>query len=742
LKQILQNLSTGLTSLEEIPAPGADPARILIRTRASLVSLGTERMLVEFGKANLIQKARQQPEKVKQVLEKIRADGLLPTVEAVFKKLDQPLPLGYCNAGVVISAGDEEAGQTSRIGQRPSFEAASANARFRLGDRVVSNGPHAEIVSVPPNLVARIPDNVSFEQASFAVIGAIGLQGIRLLQPTFGETVVVVGLGLVGQLTAQLLKAHGCRVIGLDFDQNKVELAASKGILAVNSATAGDPVTLVHAHTGEIGADAVIITATTKTSDVISQSARMTRKRGRIVLVGVVGLDLNRSDFYEKELTFQVSCSYGPGRYDANYEQYGADYPLPYVRWTENRNLQAVLEAISSGALDVDCLITERVALEDYDRIYGRMGTMDGSRSIASILLYPEIADSAASDRIVRFRETNFAGSKGVLAIIGAGNFTRMALLPALRQTHIDRQIKYIVSSSGVTGTALAKKYGIARSTTSYGQVLADPEVDAVVITTRHNLHAKMTLEAVEAGKHVFVEKPLCLSRAELLALQERFQSHPPSSGMPTLTVGFNRRFSTYSRKMKDLLGTDSGPVSVVATMNSGFIPADSWVHDLEIGGGRIVGEACHLIDLITYLTGSRVTKVCMAAAGENPSANTDTATILLKYADGSIGGVNYFSNGSKAYSKERVEVYSRNRTLVLDNFRLLNGFGFKGFKKMKTRQDKGHVEQFRLWSERIQTGGAPLISLEEIFNTTEASLAALESLQTGQWVRVGGRAT
>lgn len=676
---------------------------VLIRTRRSLVSLGTERMLVEFGKANLLEKARQQPDKVKMVLDKIQSDGLMPTLEAVFNKLEQPLPLGYCNVGEVVAVGE-------------------GIPDIRVGDRVASNGPHAELVCVPRNLVTKVPTGVSDEEAAFTVIGSIGLQGIRLLNPTLGETVVVVGLGLIGLLTAELLRLNGCQVIGIDLDEQKLKLAAARGITTCNPARGDDPVKFVEDFTQGTGADGVIITASAKTNDIISQAARMSRKRGCIVLIGVVGLDISRAEFYEKELTFQVSCSYGPGRYDDDYEQKGHDYPLPYVRWTENRNFQTILQLLSSGLLDVKPLITELVPLEEYDRIYGNIGT---SHAIASILEYPEQTDLSS---LVRYHDTSFTGKRGTVGIVGAGNFTKMTMLPALRET----SIKYIASANGLSGTALAQKYGIAHSTTDYHELLRDPDVDLVLVTTRHNQHARMAVEALRAGKHVFVEKPLALYPEELDEIIATYVELPESR---SLTVGFNRRFSPHAQKMKALLG--SAPMNVVATMNAGFIPANSWVHDRAVGGGRILGEACHFIDLITYLTGSRVEAVCMNAMGTHPSETTDSASMLLKYQNGSTGVINYFANGSKAYSKERMEVYSQERTLVLDNFRTLTGYGFKGFSKMNTRQDKGHREQFRRLLDRIRTGGSSLISFDELVNTTQATFAALESLKRGEWVKV-----
>lgn len=702
MKQIIQSFKTGETILEEVPAPQVGRGKVLIQTTRSLVSLGTERMLVEFGKSNLISKARQQPDKVKQVLDKIKTEGLLPTLEAVFNKLGEPLPLGYCNVGKVIAVGE-------------------GVSEFQIGDRVASNGQHAEFVSVPKNLVAKVPENISDEEAAFTVIGSIGLQGIRLCQPTLGETIVVTGLGLIGLLTAQLLKANGCKVIGIDFDQSKLDLAKQWGIETINPAQGDDPVKTVLDKTNGTGADGVIITASTKSNDVISQAAQMSRKRGRIILVGVIGLNLSRAEFYEKELTFQVSCSYGPGRYDDTYEQKGQDYPLPFVRWTEQRNFEAVLEAISSGNIEVKPLITEIIPLNEYQKIYGEIGA---SKAIASLLSYD---NATYSNQIVVNSNANTKTNKGI-AIVGAGNFTKMTMLPALSKTNAE--LLSIVSSGGVSGTAMAQKFNIAKSATSIEAVLEDEAVNTVLITTRHNLHAPMVIQSLEAKKNVFVEKPLALNQEELNQIITAYQN-----SNSVLTVGFNRRFSPFATKMKNLIGNADTPINVIATMNAGMIPANVWVHDLKVGGGRIIGEACHFIDLISYLTGSKVTEVCMNAMGVNPQESTDNASILLKYANGSTGVINYFANGSKSYSKERVEVYSQERTLVLDNWRSLKGYGFKGFSKMKSKMDKGHHAQFSLLVDQINNQKEALIPFDSLINTTKASFAAIESLKSKSWV-------
>lgn len=756
MRQILQDLHGGATILAEGPAPTVEPGHVLIRTSRSLVSQGTEKMLVQFGRASLWQKARSQPDKVKQVLAKIRTDGLVPTVEAVFRKLREPLPLGYCNAGVVVG-----------IGQDTGFGLAeAAHPAFRIGDRVVSNGPHAEFVSVPANLVAKVPDNVTDDAAAFTVIGAIGLQGIRLAEPELGETFVVIGLGLIGQMAAQLLKAHGCRVIGFDFDIAKVQLARSFGIEAIRSGGETDPVKSVLNRTGGMGCDGVIITASTSSNDVIRQSAQMSRKRGRIILVGVIGLELNRADFYEKELIFQVSCSYGPGRYEADYEEKGYDYPPAFVRWTENRNFQAVLHAMGSGSLRVDPLITKKVRLEDYRAIYDNI---DGG-GLASLLVYEETEDTPAATGLgvengVAEKETSSfsssspAGARaggttirvcdrqvglGALAVVGAGLFTRMTAMPALEKAKAP--VKIIVSSGGVTGTSLAQKHGVPFSSTDFAAVLADSDIRGVIITTRHNLHASQTIAALRADKHVLVEKPLCLTTEELRQIQQVVLPQAEAKGNPgygnevgsrgpaakTVSIGFNRRFSPFVQQMKLLLG-EAGPISLTATMNAGAVPASHWVHDPKVGGGRLVGEACHFVDLAIYLTGSMVSAVSASALADT----SDSASILLRHQNGSTSVVNYLANGSREMSKERIEVHSDGRSLLLDNFRELRGFGFRSFNKMRTQQDKGHAAQFAIFAQRVKENGPPLIPWPEIVNVSRATLAIPQAIAERKWLEI-----
>ena len=706
MKQIIQDLKSGATILEEVPVPQVKAGYVLIQTTRTLVSLGTERMLVEFGKANLIDKARQQPDRVKQVLEKIKTDGMIPTLEVVFNKLNQPLPLGYCNVGKVVAVG-------------------KGVTEFSIGDRVASNGNHAEYVCVPKNLVAKIPDNVSDDEAAFTVIGSIGLEGVRLLSAQLGETIVVIGLGLIGLLAVQLLKANGCKVIGVDFDQQKVDMASGLGITAINPKSGTNAVSFVEDLTSGIGADGVLITASTDSDSVIHEACEMCRKRGRIVLVGVIGLNLRRDDFYKKELSFQVSCSYGPGRYDEDYENRGIDYPLPYVRWTEKRNFETILNLISNGSIEVKSLITERFDLKDYDQIYGDMRKQG---SVASLLCYS--ADTAREES-VSLKSNEFKSEGKKIGIIGAGNFTTSTVIPAL--LNAGASVKYISSrTNGLEAKTAAKKMGAEIATTDYRAILNDPEVDLVICTTRHDAHASMVCETLESGKSVFVEKPLCLNSDELDRIIETYGKAPAGA---TLTVGFNRRFSPFAVKMKKLLG--EGPMNIVATVNAGYIPPEVWVHDMETGGGRIIGEACHFIDLCSFLTDSKVTSVCVNALGNSPKENTDNMSILLKYENGSNGVINYFSNGAKSYPKEKVEVFYQGKVLTLDNWRILEGFGFPNFHRMKKRMDKGHKSEFQLLNQRVRNGGESLIPFESIINTTKASFACIESLKSRSWIDV-----
>lgn len=718
MKQLLQHLNTGDLELAELPMSGCGRGMVLIQTRASLISAGTERMLVEFSKGNLLQKARSQPEKVKQVLDKIRTDGLLPTLEAVFRKLDEPMPLGYCNAGVVLEVG-------------------AGIHDLRPGDRVVSNGNHAEIVCVPRNLVAPIPDGLRDEQAAFTVLGSIALEGLRLAQPTLGERFVVFGTGLLGLITIQLLRAHGCQVIAVDINDRRLALAAEFGAQAVNVARGGDPVTAAQAWTVGLGVDGAIITASAKNDEIMHQAAQACRKRGRIILVGVVGLNLRRSDFYEKELTFQVSCSYGPGRYDEQYELQGQDYPLPYVRWTEGRNFEAVLGAMGSGALQVDPLITHHYPFNDAVSAYDRI--QNDPTALGVILEYPAQIDTSRVMRIAPRTATQplaGVGRRPVVGVIGAGNFAVSTILPALAKT--GATIKAIAGNrNGAAVTHAARKFGATQAVTDHRILLDDPEIDAIFIITGHHTHARFVMEALRVGKHVFVEKPLCLTEAELAEIEQVFHSIPEDK-RKQLMVGFNRRFSPHILKLKELLTGRSEPLCMTMTVNAGAIPSSHWTQDPERGGGRILGEGCHFIDLLAHLAGAPVTRVSAMMIGEGSAVREDKMSIQLSFADGSIGAVHYFSNGSKAYPKETLDVYSEGRVARLENFRLTRAYGFKGFDKFKTwRQDKGHANEIARFIECVERGGAPLISLDELVTATRATFASVQSSKSCKMIEL-----
>ncbi|HEY2827413.1 MAG TPA: bi-domain-containing oxidoreductase, partial [Pirellulales bacterium] len=565
MKQVIQNLRSGSLELLEVPCPRALVGHLLIQTRSTVISAGTERMLVEFGRAGLVVKARQQPEKVRQVVDKIKSDGLLPTLEAVFTKLDEPMTLGYCNAGVVIETG------------------AGVNG-FAVGQRVVSNGPHAEMVHRPENLCACIPDNVTDDHAAFAILGAIGLQGIRLLQPQIGESVAVFGLGLIGLLAVQMLMASGCRVLAIDPDSRRLELAKQFGASTVNLKNGTDPVAAGLSFSTGQGVDAVLITASAKDDDIVSQAAQMSRKRGRIVLVGTVDLELHRAEFYEKELTFQVSCSYGPGRYDADYEEKGIDYPYAFVRWTEQRNIDAVLQMMASGRLNVEPLISTRVASSQAAEAYDLL--VQDRNQLGIVLQYPR--DEPRGERVIpvvhaessRPSKTTQPADSVRVGIIGAGNFATRVLLPALVRT--PAQLCSIASAGGVSAAHAARKFGIATCTSDARTILDDPNINTVLIATQHDSHARLAAAALRAGKHVFVEKPLAIDQEGLKEVSEAYKA---AQGLQ-LVVGFNRRFSPHGMKMKELLASRSGPANIVTVVNAGTVPADHWLRDPKKGGG------------------------------------------------------------------------------------------------------------------------------------------------------------
>lgn len=699
MKQLLNSFSTGEISLREIAKPNINNNQILIKNHYSAISVGTEKMLVDFGKANYFQKAKQQPEKVKQVIDKVKTDGLTTTYNAVKSKLDQPIPLGYSSVGEVIEVGEN-------------------CTEYKVGDLVISNGSHSEIVAVNKNLVAKVPDGVSLENAAFTVISSIPLQGIRLLNPEIGDVVVVIGLGLMGLIASQILIANGCTVIGTDMDPNKIEIAKSYGVDAVNVGSGIDIVKYVHEKTGNFGADKILITASTKSNDPITQSAKMVRQRGKIVLVGVVGLDLDRNLFYEKEITFQVSSSYGPGRYDKNYEEQAIDYPYGFVRWTQNRNFQAILELIKNNKLNLDNLITHRVDFNDATNAYNDLSS--NSNVIGAIFKYNHetvnLSDTVKNS--INNKNVN-AYQSAIIGVIGAGNFTNQTLLPKIDKKF---RLKKIASHGGLTASNVSLKHGIEESTSNSETIFSDSEINTVVVTTRHDTHFNFVKKAIESGKSVFVEKPLALTMDELDELDSIASNHH-------IMVGFNRRYSPLILKMKELLKSTVAPKNINITVNAGSIPKNHWTQDKNIGGGRLIGEACHFIDLAFYIAESKIIDSYVLSMDDNEE-KYDTFTIILKFENGSIATINYFANGSKSYPKENIKVTCEEKILEIDNFKTLKGYGFSDFKSLKNRnQDKGHATCINKFLESVSSN-KPLISFEDLMSVSRLSVKLDEEMR------------
>ncbi len=709
MKQVLQDLANGQTTVVEAPTPTPGPGQLLLRTTRTLISAGTERMLVDFGRASYLEKARQQPEKVRQVLDKVRTDGLLTTIEAVRSKLGQPIPLGYCHVGVVHALGTNVEG-------------------FQVGDRVVSNGAHADMVLVPKNLCARIPDDVDDDAAAFVVLSSIGLQGIRLVQPTLGESVAVIGAGLIGLMTIQLLVAQGCRVLAIDLDESKLALAQRFGAEVCHVGAGQDPVTAGMRFSRGRGVDAVLVTASTASSEPMTQAARMSRKRGRIVLVGVTGLELNRADFYDKELTFQVSCSYGPGRYDPVYEQQGQDYPLPFVRWTEQRNFEAVLDLMAAGRLSVAPLISHRFDFEAAPLAYQ---TLTGERTTLGIVLdYPSEPAGRVQTRVALkpSAATSISGEP-VIGFIGAGNYGARVLIPAFRAA--GARLHTLCSSGGVSAVVHGRKSGFEFATTDIEAMLDEPVINTVVIASRHDSHASLVLRALRAGKSVFVEKPLCLNPDELEEIEATLQALP-ADRRSALMVGFNRRFSPHVVRLKSLLDTVQGPKSFIVTVNAGRIPAEHWTQDPSVGGGRLIGEACHFIDLLRFLAGQPIAAIQATGLGVRAGqpGTRDTFTLTLEFEDGSLGSIAYFANGSAAYPKERVEAFAAGRVLQIDNFRTTKAFGWSGAGQLRTwRQDKGQQACVAAFLAGVRAGRSP-IAQDQVLEVARRTIEAAQQLR------------
>jgi polar amino acid transport system substrate-binding protein len=725
MKQLLQNLKTGEGVVADVPAPVALRGRVIVRAAASLVSAGTERAFVELGRKGLVGKAKERPDLVRKVVEKVRSEGLLNTLQSVREKLDESHALGYSAAGVVVEVGE---GVTE----------------FRAGDRVACAGTgyaaHAELLSVPKNLCVRLPDAVEFESGAFATLGAIALQGVRLAEPTLGESVVVIGLGLIGQLAAQLLRANGCRVFGVDLDASKVELAKTLGADDGCASDVGVKEAVLKWSRGR-GADAVLITAATQSDEPVELAGEISRLRGRVVAVGLVGMNVPRQSYFQRELTLRVSMSYGPGRYDPEYEERGHDYPLPYVRWTEGRNLEAFLDLVASGNVKTAPLVTHRFNVEESARAYelisgdarepylGILINYDAVREIERSVRNPSSKFKAQSSK-----SEDRSGAKVVrVGLIGAGDYARRMLLPHFKEE--GAEFVSIATASGVTARDVGTRYGFARFVSGADEILSDESVNLVVVATRHDTHAELARRALEAGKHVFVEKPLALNDEELDSVLEA-----ASSSKGVLTVGFNRRFSPQARAAKDFFEGVRAPLSILYRVNSGRVPRTHWTQDPDEGGGRIVGEVCHFVDFMQFMTGAQPVRVYAepVASEDREAVDDDSVFVTLKFADGSNGTIAYLAEGDRALQKERVEIFGGGRTFVIEDFR--DGVAYRDGRETRTHlraQDKGRREEVRAVCEALRTGGPAPIPLRELAATTRATFRILDSLRTGEVVRV-----
>ena len=713
MKQVLQNLKTGQLSVTDVPSPVAQRGRVLVRTAASLISAGTERMTVDMAKKSLIGKARERPDLVKQVIQKARNEGFVKTFNAVRSKLGSSTALGYSAAGFVIGVGEDV-------------------TEIRVGDRVSCAGAgyasHAEVLSVPRNLCVRLPDNASFEAGAFGTLGAIALQGVRLAEPTLGESVVVIGLGLLGQLTVQLLKANGCRVFGIDLDPEKIALARELGADggAMSDVEAKDAV--MEWSRGR-GADAVLITAATLSNQPVELAGEISRMKGRVVAVGLVGLDVPRNLFYTRELTLKISMSYGPGRYDPEYEERGHDYPFAYVRWTEGRNIEAFLDMIAEGRINVDRLITHRFSIDDGERAYQLISGDNKESYLAVLLTYdverdvPERVEIGAA----RIERVSALQQSVRIGLIGAGGYAKSMLLPNFKSA--GALFKGIATASGVSARDTGSQYGFSYCASGADEIINDDEVNLVVIATRHDSHAELARRALERGRHVFVEKPLAMDEGELSGVLEAARQ---SNGK--LMVGFNRRFSPHARTAKGFFANRQSPLSISYRINCGRIPPEHWIQDAHEGGGRIVGEVCHFIDLMHFLTGAVTTRVyAESIASRNQKiVDQDSVFVTLRFSDGSNGSIAYLAGGDKALPKERVEVYGEGKTLILDDFRTITTYrnGREETSRLRN-QNKGQADEVAAVCNVVIGDTAAPITLADLAATTRATFRILESLRT-----------
>lgn len=726
MKQLLQSVLNGEAMVVDVPAPGVGHTEILVRVGASLVSAGTERMVVEFAEKNILQKAMARPDLVRQVLNKARREGILSTIDSVRTRLDSEMALGYSNSGEVIEVGE-------------------GVSEFKVGDRVACAGggfaTHAEIVRIPRNLAARIPPvrsgsraEIEFEEAAFTTVGSIGLQGLRLAQLQLGESVAVIGLGLIGLLVVQLARAAGCKVVGMDIDEERCRLARQLGCddAASSREQMLEAVTIL---TQGKGADAVLITAGTSSNAPVELAGEVARDCGRVIAVGAVGLQLPRKAYYEKELSVYVSRSYGPGRYDPDYEEKGRDYPIGYVRWTENRNMQAFLQLMADGSLNVRDLITHRFPIEHADKGYELISGKTGERFVGVVITYPSAPSRARRIELRPAPVVLGAGAPTVtVGMLGAGNFATATLLPVLKDTP-KLELVGLSTASGATARGAATRFGFRYCASDEHELLRDPAINTIIVATRHHLHAKQVIAALQAGKHVFCEKPLCLTEDELGEVGEAYQQAQSSRSRPMLMVGFNRRFAPLALQLREFFRASGEPLVMNYRVNAGFLPLAHWTQDPEQGGGRILGEVCHFVDFLGWLCASHIASVHAFALPNRGQFRDDNLVATFAFKDGSIGTVTYVANGDKSFPKEHVEVFSGGAVGVLDDFRtltLVRG-GRSKTVQSRLRQDKGHRGEWAAFATSIESGGPPAIPFSDLTNVTATCFEIVRSLRTGE---------